>query len=500
MRTPRLISLTCFFVLSVLSTTLAAAPDGRTLFAQGAGTSVPACTTCHGADATGGAGGQYPSLAGLPATYVQTQLKAFANGNRTNPIMAPIAKGLSTDDMRSLGRYLAGLTSVHRAAPTADAATLAAGQALVTIGNMAHGTPACTSCHGRALAGGGPQIPPLTGQWAAYLATQLTAFHDGSRHGGPQNLMGAVARKLSAQDIHAVATYIASLRVGEKPQIPRDAKTARKPAPQAPDSFVPPPEQAMPTAGDYGKVLALGERIFDNTPKYASEFVGNQLSCSNCHLARGRDPDSAPLWAAIPQYPKYRGKNKRVNTFAMRLQGCFVYSENGKPPPADSDVMVALITYAHWLATGLPTGIKPAAAGYPKLAGPAQTPSRERGAKVFQAHCAMCHGADGQGRVVAGARVFPALWGPDSFNWGAGMHRVNTAAAFIKANMPLGAGGSLSDQQAWDVAAFVDSHPRPQDPRFKGNTEATRKAFHAKHPYGFYGRTVDGKQLGGPGD
>lgn len=499
MRMPNLISLTCLFVLSAVSTTLVAAPDGKTIFTQGAG-SVPACSSCHGMDATGGDGGLYPNLAGLPATYVQAQLTAFANGKRSNPIMAPIAKELSAVDMPSLGHYLAGLTPTRHAAPAADAATLAAGQALVTTGDEAHGIPACTSCHGPALAGGGPQIPPLTGQWGAYIKTQLMAFHNGTRNGGPQNLMGTIARKLSTQDIQAVASYIGSLSVGQKPEIPRNAKTGWKPTPQAPDSFVPPPEQSMPTAGDYGKTLALGERIFDNTPKYASEYVGNQLSCNNCHLARGRDPRSSPLWAAVPQYPKYRGKNKRVNTFAMRLQGCFIYSENGKAPPADSDVMVALITYAHWLATGLPTGIKPPASGYPKLAGPAQVPSRERGAKVFEANCAMCHGANGQGRVVAGERVFPALWGPDSFNWGAGMHRVNTAAAFIKANMPLGKGGSLSDQQAWDVAAFVDSHSRPQDPRFKGNTEATRKAFHAKHRYGYYGRTVDGKLLGGPAD
>ncbi len=498
MRTSRLFSLTGFIVLLAAATAVAAAPDGKTLFAQGGG-GAPACATCHGTDAGGGGGGQFPRLAGLPAAYVAAQLAAFADGTRANAIMGPIAKGLSAADMQAVGTYVAALKPAHPAAPASDPATLAAGQALVTIGDGARGLPACTTCHGPALAGGGPQIPPLTGQWQTYLATQLTAFHDGTRHGGPQDLMGAIARRLTADDISAAAAYIASLRAGQTPAIPRADNPAWTATPQAPDSFMPPPEQAMPTTGDYGKVLALGEKIFDDTPRYAPEFVGNQLSCRNCHLARGRDPHSAPLWAAVPHYPMYRGKNKRVNTFAMRLQGCFVYSENGKAPAPTSDTMVALITYAHWLASGLPTGIKPKAAGYPKLAEPAQTPNRERGAKVFQNQCAMCHGADGHGTVVAGSHVFPALWGPDSFNWGAGMHSVNTAAAFIKANMPFGQGGSLSDQQAWDVAAFVDSHPRPQDPRFKGSTEATRKAFHASHALDYYGKVVDGKLLGGPG-
>jgi thiosulfate dehydrogenase len=87
------------------------------------------------------------------------------------------------------------------------------------------------------------------------------------------------------------------------------------------------------------------------------------------------------------------------------------------------------------------------------------------------------------------------LWGPDSFNWGAGMHQVGNAAGFIKANMPLSQGESLSDQDAWDVALFIDSQERPQDPRYTGSVEATRKQFHDT-PESMYGRVVDGHLLG----
>jgi thiosulfate dehydrogenase len=91
--------------------------------------------------------------------------------------------------------------------------------------------------------------------------------------------------------------------------------------------------------------------------------------------------------------------------------------------------------------------------------------------------------------------VFPPLWGARSYNWGAGMSSVVNAAGFIKANMPLSQGNSLTDAEAWDVAAYIDSRERPQDPRFTGDLAATRKAHHDS-PYDFYGQAVDGVTLG----
>lgn len=492
--TAALALLACLAIGPALAAT---ARDGRTLYNEGVPGKAAACATCHGPDAEGTANGTFPRIAGLPAAYVVRQLEAFKSGKRANAIMAPIASALDTDQMQAMGAYLSDLKPAHPAPPQADEATLRLGQTLVTAGRPDKNVMACIDCHGPRLMGGGPDIPPLSGQWQSYLAAQLQAFKSGGRPGGPQDLMSTVARGLSDADIQAAATYIASLREGDEPAIPRDPKSTWKATPQQPDSFTPPPESAMPTTGDYGKALLLGEQIFDNTPRYAGKYVGNAQSCRNCHLQRGRDAHSAPLWAAVPQYPKYRGKNKRVNDLTMRIQGCFTYSENGTPPPADSDEMVALITYAHWMASGLPMGIKPKAAGYPKIPEPKLEPSKARGAKLYAEHCAMCHNDDGSGRVVAGDRVFPALWGKDSFNWGAGMHRVNTAAYFIKANMPFGIGGSLTDQQAWDVARYITSHSRPQDPRYKGDAEQTYKQFHANHKYGSYLEVQQAESGGG---
>jgi thiosulfate dehydrogenase len=257
--------------------------------------------------------------------------------------------------------------------------------------------------------------------------------------------------------------------------------------------FTPPEEGAIPD-NDFGAMIRLGRDVFTNTPKYAPDYSGNGLSCVNCHLDRGRLADSAPLWAAYVSYPAYRAKTKSVSTFEERLQGCFRYSMNGKQPPAGSKELTALVTYSYWLATGAPTATKLAGAGYLKLPAPAQAPDYARGAKVYEANCAVCHGANGEGTKSGERYAFPPLWGNDSFNWGAGMHRIDTAAGFIKANMPLGRGGSLSDQDAWDVAAFVDGHDRPQDPRFKGSLAEAQKEFHQENCN--YGKEVNGALLG----
>ena len=259
--------------------------------------------------------------------------------------------------------------------------------------------------------------------------------------------------------------------------------------------FSPPPDSAIPK-GPFGDLVRQGRAIFVHTSENAKPYVGNGLSCSNCHLDAGRLPNSAPLWGAYVAYPQYRSKNKHVNSFGERLQGCFKFSMNGKAPPLDSHVILALETYAYWMATGAPVGAKMAGAGYPKKGfKPPQPADYTRGKTVYEHSCALCHGPDGQGQQVAGKNVFPPLWGPDSFNWGAGMHQLDNAAAFIKANMPFSRGGTLSDQDAWDVAMYMDAHERPQDPRYTGNLAATRKQYHDT-PMSLYGTTVHGRLLG----
>lgn len=265
-------------------------------------------------------------------------------------------------------------------------------------------------------------------------------------------------------------------------------------AADAPPAFTPPAADAIPD-NEFGKVVREGEQIFLHTPQRAAKFVGNDLTCASCHLDAGRRADSAPMWAAYVLYPAYRAKNGHVNTLAERLQGCFRYSMNGESPPADDPTLVALQSYMYWLASKAPTGVKLAGRGYRKLPAPPQKPDYLRGKTAYAQYCAVCHGAEGQGQKNGRHWVFPALWGEHSFNWGAGMHQIGNAAGFIKANMPLGQAGLLSDQEAWDVAYFMNAHERPQDPRYQGSVAQTRAKYHDSDD-SLYGMEVNGHLLG----
>lgn len=260
--------------------------------------------------------------------------------------------------------------------------------------------------------------------------------------------------------------------------------------------FQPPAERDLPDNA-YGELVQQGRAIFVDTQKYAAEYVGNGMNCTNCHIEQGRKANSAPLWGAYPMYPAYRKKNDKVNSYAERVQGCFQFSMNGTPPPADGHVINALTAYSYWLSTGAPNGQELPGRAYPSVPQPEGGFDIAKGKQIYAEQCAVCHGADGMGQKAGGGYVFPPLWGRDSFNWGAGMHRINTAAAFIKESMPLGKGGTLSDDEAWHVAAFMNSHERPQDPRLvEGSVEKTRVRYHADDGINLYGEKVDGVVLG----
>lgn len=213
--------------------------------------------------------------------------------------------------------------------------------------------------------------------------------------------------------------------------------------------------------GPVGAAIAQGRRILSNAPKYAAAYSGNALTCTNCHLDGGRTPAAAPWVGIWGVFPEYRPRNAKVNTLPDRISDCFERSLNGKRMPHDAPEMTAMLTYMQWLSREVPTGQSVKGRGFLRIEAP-QAPSAERGAPLYGEHCASCHGKHGAGRGTLGTADFvPPLWGDQSFNIGAGMARLNNAAAFIKANMPLGKGGSLDDQAAFDIAAYVIKQPRP---------------------------------------
>lgn len=231
---------------------------------------------------------------------------------------------------------------------------------------------------------------------------------------------------------------------------------ARANDPAVPEVAWKAPDTSMIPHSEVGESIRLGLNIITDTPKYARHYVGNRMNCADCHVNQGTQPFAIPLAGITTVFPAYVTRDGRVITIEHRIQECFERSENGTPPPANSPVMVAIVAYMNWLSKGVPMGATVKGRGLLKLRQPAHINAAE-GAKIFAQQCEVCHQATGQG--IPG--LFPPLWGPRSFNDGAGMDKLAKIAAFVKANMPKTNPGSLTVQQAYDVAAFVTSKPRP---------------------------------------
>ena len=228
----------------------------------------------------------------------------------------------------------------------------------------------------------------------------------------------------------------------------------------APVALKPPPPDAMPT-DQLGASIRLGLSILTDTQTHAKAYVGNGLNCVSCHLDAGRTAYAAPLVGLTGMFPEYRGRTGGVESLEQRINDCFKRSMNGRVLPSGSAEMIGLLAYTAWLSQGVPTGTEVVGRGFRDIAAPAK-PDAAHGKTLFAQKCAACHGANGQGTPGAGgAFVFPPLWGLKSFNTGAGMARISIAAAFVQAKMPLGAGGTLTDQEAYDIAAYFTAQPRP---------------------------------------
>lgn len=228
---------------------------------------------------------------------------------------------------------------------------------------------------------------------------------------------------------------------------------------------VSPADETIPN-DKYGDDVRLGKKIFTETWHYARRYTGNGLACANCHLDAGRRAHAGPMWAAYGMYPAYRSKNDRNNTIEDRIQQCFRYSMNGISPAKDTPEIRALVSYIHFLSRGAPVGVEMPGRGYPLIQKTGRDPSPTRGADGYRKKCASCHGDNGKGKErKGGGYLFPPLWGMDSYNKAAGLARNRLLAGFIKANMPLGQGWSLSDQEALDIAAYINLQIRPLDPR-----------------------------------
>lgn len=218
--------------------------------------------------------------------------------------------------------------------------------------------------------------------------------------------------------------------------------------------FVVPTAGTIP-AGPVGLSVRRGKALLEATRESLPALVGNALRCTSCHLDNGLRKHAMPWVGVYSRFPQYRSRSGRVIDLEERIADCFERSMNGRPPAFGSPEMRDIIAYMAWLSREIPVGRPMEGEGMPEV--PPHVPDTARGEAVFVAECARCHGEDGQGLLPPAT----PLWGPQSFNIGAGMARLRTAAAFIKVAMPYDRPGTLTDQQAYDVAAYMNSRGRP---------------------------------------
>jgi thiosulfate dehydrogenase len=234
--------------------------------------------------------------------------------------------------------------------------------------------------------------------------------------------------------------------------------------------------------------IRWGFKLFTDTPHEAPRYTPGKISCNNCHLNGGQRERSLPLVGVAAVFPEYNKRSGRLYSLGDRIVDCFYRSENSTggvewlddpsalPTPASKEVL-ALQAYLTWLANGYEVGKSPSWRGQNKIESanliPVAQLDPKKGEALFMEHCTNCHGEDGQGVQIGDKKAGP-LWGPNSWNDGAGAARIYTLAGIIRYSMPYLNPGSLTDEEAQQLAAFINSKPRPEYP-FKERDYLTEK-------------------------
>lgn len=227
----------------------------------------------------------------------------------------------------------------------------------------------------------------------------------------------------------------------------------------------------IPYYTDSGKLISYGYALIAHTsvylgPKGIVAHISNGMNCQNCHLDGGMLPYALNFGKTFATYPQYKARSNTIQTIYERVNDCFERSLNGKALDTTSKEMQAIYAYIQWLDKSVPKGDVRGGTTDMKLQYMNTAASVSKGRDVFINNCVQCHGNDGQGKLNTDGNeyVYPPLWGDNSYNDGAGLYRISTFASFVKNNMPFGTDyhhPKLSDEEAWNVAAFVNSQPRP---------------------------------------
>jgi thiosulfate dehydrogenase len=248
--------------------------------------------------------------------------------------------------------------------------------------------------------------------------------------------------------------------------------------------------------------VEYGKELIAHTAKYLGPNgsvlkISNGMNCQNCHLQAGTAVFANNYGSVASLYPKFRARSGSTENIYKRVNDCFERSLNGKPIDTSGKEMQAIVAYINYLGTNVEKGKKAEGSGFKDLAFLDRAADPEKGLTVYLTKCQSCHQANGEG-VLNGDKTeytFPALWAKSSFNDGAGLYRISNFAKYVKYNMPQGAthlNPQLSDEESWDVAAYVLSQKRPHINVPKDWPDKSKKPI--DHPFGPYADNFSEKQ------
>lgn len=259
-------------------------------------------------------------------------------------------------------------------------------------------------------------------------------------------------------------------------------------------AWVGPGKYEIPLDSDSGKLIAYGRNLIENTSKYLGpngsvKQITNGMNCQNCHLNAGTLPWGNNYGAVSSTYPQFRARSGGLETIVKRVSDCMERSLNAaKAVDSASREMQAIIAYLHWVGRDVPKNTKPRGSGIMEIPFLDRAANPENGKIVYASKCQRCHGADGLGQknVEDTGYTYPPLWGNDSYNTAAGLFRLSRFAGYVKNNMPFGEvtyhNPQLTNEEAWDVAAFVNSQSRPSRVFKEDWPDISKKPI--DHPFG----------------
>ena len=242
----------------------------------------------------------------------------------------------------------------------------------------------------------------------------------------------------------------------------------------------------------FKKKVGYGKELIEHTAKYLGpngsvQQTSNGMNCNNCHLDAGTKPWGNNYGSVYSTYPKMRARSGKIENLFKRINDCFERSLNGKALPENSSEMQAMIAYIEYIGKIVPKDSTALASGIRDIKLMNRAASPAKGKPLYETKCASCHQTNGQGLLneTKTEYTYPPLWGENSYNKGAGLFRISRFAGFIKYNMPLGAtydSPQLTDEESWDIAAYVESLDRPNKDLSADWPKIGKKPF--DHPFG----------------